>query len=237
MTVRWESTQVDEKAMRIYLGTPDRAGTHPGVVVAHHAFGIDAPMQDAVHRLVREGYAAAAPDLFHRQPDGIERTQRTQALRDDELVADINAAVTRLRSLGSSVGALGVIGFCMGGRVAWLAACAVPEFQAAAVCYGGNIMKAQGAGPSPFERTGAIRCPMLGIFGAEDMNPSPDDVRMIDAELTRLGKWHEFHTYNDAGHAFHNFCNAERHRERAARASWHELLAFFAEYLKPGGRA
>jgi carboxymethylenebutenolidase len=61
-------------------------------------------------------------------------------------------------------------------------------------------------------------------------------VRRIEAELTRLGKWHEFHTYNNAGHAFQNFLS-DRYRERASRASWIELLAFFTEYLKRGSAA
>ena len=104
--------------------------------------------------------------------------------------------------------------------------------KAAAVFYGGNIMKALGEGPSPFERSAKIGCPVIGFFGIEDTNPSPEDVRKIDAELTRLGKWHEFHIYNDTHHAFQNILNPDRYRERAARASWEELLAFFTMYLK-----
>jgi carboxymethylenebutenolidase len=231
MSIRWETAQADGTPMRIYVGVPESPGTHPGLVIAHHGPGIDAPIQDTVHRLAREGYAAAAPDLFRRQPQGIEPVKRTQLLRDDEIVADVKAAAAHLKSLGPRVGPLGVMGFCMGGRVAYLAACEIAEFQAAAVFYGGNIMKALGDGPSPFQRSEKIRCPMIGCFGAEDTNPAPEDVKKIDAELARLGKWHEFHTYNDAGHAFHNF-TSERYRERAARASWHELLAFLSEHLK-----
>jgi carboxymethylenebutenolidase len=203
------------------------------VLVAQHAGGVDAPIQDVVHRLTREGYVAAAPELFHRQPKtGIENVQRTGMLKDSEIVADLNATVAHLKSLRLSVAPLGITGFCMGGRVTYLGACAMPELKAAAVFYGGNIMKALGDGPSPLERSAGIRCPIIGFFGAEDTNPSPEDVKKIDAELTRLGKWHEFHMYNNAGHAFHNFTNAERYRERAARASWTELLALFNEYLK-----
>jgi carboxymethylenebutenolidase len=239
MSIRWETAQADGTPMRVYLGAPDSPGPHPGVVIAHHGPGIDAPIQDAVHRLARAGYAAAAPDLFRRQPQGVEAVKRTQLLHDDEIVADVGATVAHLKSsLGSRLGPLAVMGFCMGGRVAYLAACEIAEFRAAAVFYGGNIMKALGDGTSPslspslspFERSSKLRCPMIGFFGAEDTNPSPEDVKRIDAELARLGKWHEFHSYNNAGHAFHNF-TGERYRERAARASWGELLAFLTEYL------
>lgn len=237
MAVGWENIQVDGKDMRVYVGVPERAGPHPGIVIAQHGPGVDAQIQDAVHRLHREGYVAAAPELFHRQAPDVDPSKRTSLLRDDEIIADINATVARLKRMPMTVAPLGIVGFCMGGRVVYLMACVNPEFRAAAVFYGGNIFKALGEGPSPFERSAGIRCPVIGFFGAEDANPSPDDVKKIDAELTRLGKWHEFHAYNNAGHAFQNFVNAERYRERAARASWTEMLAFFTEYLKRGTAA
>lgn len=233
MATRWDTVQVDGKPMRAYAGIPDRPEKFPGVVIAHHAPGLDGPIQDMVHRLGREGYAAIAPDLFHRQAEGIEAVARTKLLIDSEIVADVNAAAAHLTASGK-VGPMGVMGFCMGGRVAYLAACANPKFRAAAVFYGGNIMTALGGGPSPFERSAAIACPVIGFFGAEDTNPSPEDVRKIDAELSRLGKWHEFHSYNDTGHAFHNFANPDRYRERASRGSWAELHAFFDRFLKDG---
>ncbi len=233
MTVRWDKTRVGDREMRIYLGIPDRPGAHPGIVVAQHAGGVDAQMQDAVHRLHREGYVVAAPELFHRQPADVDPSKRTGLLRDDEIIADINAAIAHLKSLRMTVAPIGIVGFCMGGRVSYLMACVNQEIKAAAVFYGGNLFKPLGDGPSPYERSAGIQCPMIGFFGAEDANPSPEDVKKVDAELTRLKKWHEFHTYNNAGHAFQNFVG-ERYRERASRASWHEMLAFFTEYLKRG---
>ena len=231
MTVRWETTQVDGKAMRIYLGVPDRPGPHPGILVAQHAGGVDAQMQDTVHRLFREGYVVAAPELFHRQAADMDPTKRTGALLDKEILSDLNATIAHLKTLRVAVAPLGIVGFCMGGRVSYLAATAISELKAAAIFYGGNIMKALGDGPSPFERSANIQCPVIAFTGADDANPSPDDMRKIDAELTRLKKVHEFHLYLNAGHAFQNFI-ADRYRERASRASWTEMLAFFTEHLK-----
>jgi len=231
MTVRWETTEVDGRRMGIYMGAPDRPGPHPVVLIAQHGGGLDAQMQDGVHRLHRAGYIVAAPELYHRQAADVDPTKRSSLLRDDEIIADLRATIAHLRS-HHAVGPIGIIGFCMGGRVAYLAAGSMPELQAAVVFYGGNIMKALGDGPSPFERTADIQCPVLGLFGAQDTNPSPQDVQHISAELARLGKWHEFHTYQDAGHAFQNFIMAERYRERAARASWAQMLAFLKERLR-----
>lgn len=232
MTVRWENVQSGGKEMRVYIGVPDHPGPHPAIVIAQHAGGVDAQMQDTVHRLHREGYIAAAPELFHRQaPTGFDPIQRIGQLKDPEVLEDLSATIALMKS-GGRVSNLGVAGFCMGGRVAYLAASAYPELKAAAVFYGGNIMKPWGGPPTPFERSSTIGCPIIGFFGGEDTNPSPADVAAISAELTRLGKWHEFHTYQDAGHAFENFIAAERFRPRAARAAWGELLAFMDARLK-----
>jgi carboxymethylenebutenolidase len=231
MTIRWETVEVGGSPMRVYVGSPDTRGSHPGVVIAQHAAGVDYQMQDTVHRLAREGYIAAATELYHRQPKEAKDNQaRIAMLRDDEVIADMNAALEFVRRQPGA-GKLGVMGFCMGGRVAYLMACANSELKAAAMFYGGSLMKAWGNGPTTFERSAGIACPLLGFSGAEDTNPSPEDMRKLSAELTRLGKWHECHLYNDAGHAFCNF-SAERFRPRASRAAWHETLAFFDEYLR-----
>ena len=231
MTTRWETIEVGGSPMRVYLGVPERSGTRPGVVIAQHAGGVDIPIQDAVNRLHAEGYLAAAPELFHRQPKDVkDNISRVGLLKAGEVIADMNATLGLIKKQGN-VGSLGVMGFCMGGRVSYLMACANSELRAAAVFYGGSILKPWGDDPAPLERSKDIGCPVIGFSGTEDKNPSPEDMRKISAELTRLGKWHEFHLYNDADHAFCNF-SAERYRPRVARAAWGELLAFFDLYLR-----
>lgn len=235
MPVRWDTIAVDGQPMRVYLGVPEGEPRRAGLLVAQHGAGVDGFVQDVVHRLFRRGYVAAAPELYHRQPPEVrDNLTRIGMLRDEEIIADMNATAAHMKSLKNPlVGPIGIVGFCMGGRVAYLMAAANREIRASAVFYGGNIMKAWGAPPTPFERTKDISCPLIGFFGVEDTNPSPADVAAIDAELTRLGKPHEFHLYDGAGHAFQNFLDAARYRERAARGSWGEMLAFFAQHLKP----
>jgi len=87
-----------------------------------------------------------------------------------------------------------------------------------------------GDGPAPFERTAEIQCPLLGFFGEEDGNPSPADMRKLDAELTRHGKAHEFHSYAGANHAFMNRLG-NRYHAQADRDSWPKALAFFEKQL------
>lgn len=234
MPVRWDSVTVDGKPMRVYIGIPDGEPKCAGILVAQHGPGVDGAIQDSVNRLFRQGYVAAAPELYHRQPSDVkDNMTRIGMLKDDEIVADMNATLAHMKGLKeTTVGPVGITGFCMGGRVSYLMAAANKEIKACTVFYGGNIMKVWGAAPTPFERTKDINCPVIGFFGNEDTNPSPDDVNKIDAELTRLNKPHEFHRYNEAGHAFQNLLDAARYRPRPARGSWSEMLAFFKQHLR-----
>jgi carboxymethylenebutenolidase len=127
---------------------------------------------------------------------------------------------------------IGVTGFCMGGRVTYLAAVSIPHFKAAVPYYGGNIMVTWGnADKTPFELSSGINCPILFHFGEIDQNPSQEDMAKFDAELTRLGKEHEFHTYPGADHAFMDF-TGPRHQKEAADTSWPRTLEFFSKHLK-----
>jgi carboxymethylenebutenolidase len=126
--------------------------------------------------------------------------------------------------------AVGVTGFCMGGRVAYMMAAHDSSIRAAVVFYGGNIMTPWGEGSAPYEATGEILAPVLGLFGADDGNPSPADVAKLDGELTRLGKAHEFHSYQGAGHAFMNE-GRPSFRPDAAADAWMKTIAWFNRYL------
>ncbi len=224
----------DGGQMGLYVAMPGGAGPFPGVVVIQHAFGVDEFIRAMAERLAEAGYAAAAPDLYHRQLQELPGMERMKLLRDREVIADVDAAVAHLGGMPVvDQERLGIIGFCMGGRVAYLMASANPAFKACVVYYGGNIMQPWGDGvPAPFERTAEIHCPLMFHFGAEDRNPSPDDMHRLDEELSRHGKPHEFYTYAGAGHAFMAFTNPDRYRQGAAEASWPRTLDFFGRHLR-----
>ena len=229
----WENIKVDGADMRLYVSVPSGTGPFPAVVVIQHQGGVDDFMEEMTQRVASTGYAAVAPDLYHRdgpdcKDDGPTRRAR---LLDVNVIKDVNATVDFLRGHRSvDAERLGIIGFCMGGRVSYLMAAANPHLKAAVAYYGGNIMVSWGEGAAPFERTGEIHCPLLGLFGEDDANPSPADMRKLDAELTKYGKVHEFHSYPGAGHAFMNR-RGERYRADADRDSWPKTLAFFAKHL------
>ncbi len=118
----------------------------------------------------------------------------------------------------------------MGGRVAYMMVAESVAFKAAVAFYGGTT-PFRGNGPTPFERLPSTHCPVLGFFGEEDANPSPEDMKRLDAECTREGKIHEFHSFPGAGHAYMD-PNSTRYHKAAAEASWPITLAFLEKYLK-----
>ena len=232
----WEKLQVAGNDMDMYASVPSGSGPFSAIVVSQHGGGVDRFIQTICDRFAEAGYAAVAPNLYHRVPDevlnGDPRPRPWDVLSDPDIVADINATVDFLRNHPAISGdKIGITGFCMGGRVAWLGAASNPHISALAPYYGGNIMVTWGAGEvPPFELAGNINCPILFHFGEVDENPSQDDMRKFDDELTRLGKAHQFYTYPGADHAFMDF-TGPRHHQEAADASWPRTLEFFAAHI------
>ncbi len=119
----------------------------------------------------------------------------------------------------------------MGGRVAFLHAAHDAGLRAGVMFYGGNIFKAWGDGPPPIEYGANINCPLLGLYGNDDTNPSPQDVDKIAATLREHGKTFEVHRYDGAGHAFLNTTRPS-YRPEAAADAWEKCLAWLDRYLR-----
>jgi carboxymethylenebutenolidase len=250
MASNWTTLEVDNDAMRVYVSTPTAGGPAPGVVVIQHAGGVDTFIQTMCDRLAGAGYVAAAPDLFHRQKDKIleevaalpagspDRLPKLMTklgqFKDSEVVRDVDAVVDMLAAHETVAGQpVGITGFCMGGRVAYLMAAKNSKIAASGIFYGAMLTSSWGdEGGSPMDLTADVNCPVIGFFGNDDQNPSPEVVAQLDALLTEHGKEHAFHSYEGAEHAFMDFSNANSHREGPAADAWPKLIAFFDEKLK-----
>jgi carboxymethylenebutenolidase len=233
MAGRWDTVTVDGGTMRCYVTVPAGAGPSPAVVVIQHAGGVDDFVQSMTGRIADAGFVGIAPDLYHRDDpaSGDDALTRMSRLRDATIIADVSAAIEHVAGLPEAkADAIGITGFCMGGRVAYLIAAKDARIRAAVVFYGGNIMVPWGERPAPFALSEGIQGPVLGLFGADDPNPSPADVAKIDAELTRLGKAHEFHSYAGAGHAFMNE-GRPSYRKEAADDAWRKCAGWFQRHL------
>jgi carboxymethylenebutenolidase len=239
MTIsKWQEAQSDGSTMRMYVSTPqDGAGPFPALVVMQHQGGIDEFVQRTTERLAQSGFIAAAPDLYHRDgPDCKDDiVARRSRLSDRRIINDIGAVVAFLQNRsGCDANRLGIIGFCMGGRLAFLGAATHPSFKASIAYYPGNLFRAWGRDlPSPFERSRDVACPIQGHFGADDTNPSPNDMGKLDEELSRLSKPHDFYSYENAGHAFLDFTK-DSYRKHADESSWPRTLNFLFRHLNDG---
>ena len=236
---RIETVTVQDSPMEVFLFEPEGEGPHPGIVLAQHIpvghTGIenDTFTLKAAERLAENGFAVAAPFIFHWWPKEAEMGLKRDEFRDDWTVLDLQASYDLLAAQANfDSNRIGIVGQCWGGRVSWLGACHNPEYKACAVFYGGRIKLPLGPGTPPaIDLAGNINCPVIGLFGNEDENPSPADVDDLAAALSAAGVPHTFHRYDGAGHAFQNFPSEEKYRHEASEDAWDKVLAFLNKTL------
>lgn len=224
-----------------YAARPMESSSKGGVVVIHHMPGYDRATKEITRRFAEMGYNAVCPNLYSREAPGASSDDAAAAVRaaggvpDERLVGDVRGAIRYLRGLNNSNGKVGTIGYCSGGRQSFLAACSL-ELDAAVDCYGAFIVGSPPEG-SPFKMGPIVQlapqlsCALLGLFGAEDAYPSAAHVRELEAALVEAGKEYEFHTYENAGHAFFAV-DRPAYRVEAANAGWTRIAEFYAKHLR-----
>ncbi len=223
-----------------YLARPLSEGPRGGVVVIHHMPGYDAGTKEITTKFAYHGYNAICPNLYSREAPGASPDDAAAAARaaggvpDGRLVGDVDGTARYLKSLTSANGKVGVIGYCSGGRQSFLAACSL-QLDAAVDCYGAFVSSRPPEGtPLKVEPIIALAanlsCPLLGLFGADDSYPSPDETAELEKVLTAHDKTHEFHTYEGAGHAFFSV-DRPAYRPEAAVDGWRRIWDWFGRYL------
>jgi carboxymethylenebutenolidase len=229
-----------------YFARPARSGKVGGIVVIHGAGGWDEWVCEVARKFAHHGFAAVSPNFYVRfgegSPDDVAaRARPTGGASDAEVMGDVLGAAAFLRAQANVNGKIGVIGFCSGGRATYLAACTIPNLQAAVDCWGGSVVVNDPATltpkrpVAPIDLSANITAPMLGLFGNDDMNPSRADVDKTEATLKRLGKSFEFHRYDGAGHNFLNY-NGPGYRLQQAQDGWKRVMAFYGKHLSdPSG--
>ena len=157
-----------------------------------------------------------------------------EQLRDDWTVADPDVTYTFLSGQNNvDADRVGILGHCWGGRVAWVAACHNAKLKGCAIFYGGRIkLPFSDGSPAPIALADQITCPVLGIFGNEDQNPSPEDVDDYESILNSAEIPNTFHRYDGAGHEFLDHTNRDRYREAQSEDAWTKSITFFNTQLK-----
>ena len=215
-----------------YLALPP-AGHGPGLVLWQEIFGVNEHIQAVAEQYALDGFVVLAPDVFWRQAPrvqlGYEASDRPQAMAlmqgysGADALADIAASVAALRARPEVSGRkVGSFGYCMGGRLAYLAA-ATAGVDAAVAFYGGGIHL-------QLERAAAITCPMQLHFAEHDDHIPLDAVARVAAALQQAKVQAEVHVYPGAQHGFNCWARGSYHAPSAALAHG-RTLAFLAAAL------
>jgi carboxymethylenebutenolidase len=223
--------------MRLYEAVPDDP---PGaaIVVIQEAFGVNEHIQDVTRRFATAGYHAVAPDMFHRTGGGTVEYGDFGAViphfvgigSDDAILADVDATLDYLRGLDFADGRIGIVGFCFGGRVSFLAATR-RSLGAAVGFYGGGIVTARFPQfPALADGAAGMDTPWLGLFGDLDQGIPVDDVETLRTALADAPVPAEVVRYADADHGFH--CDArEAYHAAAATDAWSRTIEWFGHHL------
>lgn len=222
--------------MRLYSAVPE-GGASRAVIVIQEAFGVNHHIEDVTRRFADAGYHAAAPALFHRAGGGTapygefdKVLPLYEGLTDDGILIDVRAAVDHLHAAGFADGSIGIVGFCMGGRVTFLVSLDL-ALGAAVGFYGGGIVKGRFKQfPPLIDRADELKTPWLGLFGDLDESIPVEDVEQIRERLATLDVPTEVLRYATAEHGFH--CDARpSFNAEAATDAWARTLAWFEEHL------
>jgi carboxymethylenebutenolidase len=221
-----------------YYAQPHGSGPFPGVVLIHHLPGWDEFYREMTRRFAQHGYLAISPNMYGRfgygmPDDAAAKARGDGGVTDDQALGDMEGGAAFLRSQANCTGKVGIIGSCSGGRHGFMISCRSKAFDACVELWGGGVVQAEltpQRPKAPIDMTADLACPILGLFGNDDQNPSPEQVDQHEAALKAAGKDYEFHRYDGAGHGFFYY-QAPAYRQEAAMDGWGKVFTFFEKNL------
>ncbi|AOU97672.1 carboxymethylenebutenolidase [Acidihalobacter yilgarnensis] len=225
--------------LRGYLARPPGEGPYPAVLVFIEAYGVNDHFQSLANRLAEAGYVALVPDIYHghvyEYSDSDNAIAHLRGLNDEQVMGETDAALDLLVGHPAVAGSKpGVLGFCMGGRYAFLTHGTRADRVGASVAYyGGGIAPTQDRlGRVPLlDRIPSMQAPLLLHYGAADGSIAPDEHARVAEALSHAGKRYGLQVYPEAGHGF--FCDQRAsYHAGAADESWRLTLDFFASHIK-----
>jgi carboxymethylenebutenolidase len=220
------------------LYTPETSPS-AAIVLIPDVRGISALYREIASRFARAGIATLVLDIYSREgapnlADMAAVFSWIDALPDRRVLADVAAAVGHLRRRADvRRSAVGVVGFCLGGQYAMMAACRLDGLAACVAFYGMLRHRTEGTHklPTPLETTNDLRCPLLGLFGADDELIPCDDVKTFGSDLARAGKTFDLYVFERAGHAFMNDRRPDAFRPNTAAKAFDLAVKFLHRTL------
>ncbi len=230
--------QTGDEKMPAHLARPASGGPYPALVVVMEAFGLNDQIRRITNQFASEGFVAIAPNLYFRQPNSVVgyndlpgAFRLMGSVKDDQIVADMGAAIDYLKARNEVKPSFGTVGFCMGGRVAFLAACRNSAVRATAPYYGGGMVKSRQPGAkAPIEYVEGLKAPVLAFFGGKDAFIPITEVDEFRDALKKAGKPAEVVFYPDADHGFMCDDRPSFHPVHSKEA-WSKTIAFFKQNL------
>jgi len=222
-----------------YEARPAAAGKSPVIVVISEIWGVHEYIKDVCRRFAKAGYYAIAPEMFQRE-GGVGHLPNIQDILKivlnvsrKQILQDLSTTADHARKQAAArADRVGVTGFCWGGSTTIQFAAHYKDLGAAVAWYGPPARPYKDDPPKTgFDVLHEITCPFLGLFGEEDRNPPPEDVRKFEELLKRHNKNVEIVLYKGAGHAFHADYRPS-YRAEAAKDGWARCLAWFDKHLK-----
>jgi carboxymethylenebutenolidase len=210
-----------------YLSDPIGDAPWPGLIVIQEWWGLDMQTISIADRFAAAGYLAFAPDLFHGElaqlGDGQTASELTQKYgpgAPEELQEVYDALINQ----SDCTGKVGSVGFCFGGRMSLALGLRRP-LDAVCTFYGGGMQQL-------FDQLGALKSPVLGLYGDQDVSIPTGTIEQFDKLLDQVGVEHEVIVYPNAGHAFFRDRDPNAYRPEAAKDAWERATKFFAKNLR-----
>ena len=229
------------KGLPGYYVTPTGTGKFPAVIVLMEAFGLNNWCKSICNRLAQSGFAAIAPDFYrgttYEYTDVAGAIGKLKSLNDDAIMSDVGKSLDFLAGKSEiNANGIGVMGFCMGGRYAFLTNAVYPtKIKAAISFYGGGIDATAGnplGQKSLLDRSPAMQSPIMLIYGSEDQLIAADEHGRVAAALSKAKKRYILNLFPKAGHGFMSD-RRENYAPEAAAEAWMMTTGFFSQNLKP----
>ncbi len=225
---------VGDFKMPAYRAAPQGKANAPVVLVVSEIFGVHEYIADVCRRFAKRGYCAIAPELFVRQGDAGAYGEIAKLMAeviakvpDAQVMGDLDACLDWAAANGGDTSRSAVTGFCWGGRITWLYAAHNPAVKAGVAWYGRLVGQASALTPRhPLDLAGALKAPVLGLYGEKDGGIPLDTVDKMKAALatgSSAGQRSAFVVYPDAPHAFHADYRPS-YRQADAQDGWRRCL-------------
>jgi len=209
----------------------------PLILVVQEIFGVHEHIKDICRRLAKAGFMAIAPELYARQGDvsGMEDIQAilrdvVSKVPDEQVMSDLDAAVTWSEKNGGDPNRLSITGFCWGGRIVWLYAAHNPRLKAGAAWYGRLTGPKNENNPKqPVDVAAELKAPVLGLYGGKDTGIGQDQVEAMRSAIKAANGSSRIQVYNEAPHGF-NADYRPSFREFDAKDAWQRMLIWFRQH-------